>query len=465
MAKRVVESVDIQFKSDDQINTILNSISDMYKDPYRVLYEFVQNSIDSAEELRRANKGIYQYPINIYLLIDKKNKEFSIVDNCKGMDLVTLRGLANKIFDSKKKSLPWAIGKFGYGIHSFRAFFKLITFVIKQREDNKFRQISFEKNKVKNNYILELDQKEAPFSFESGTFVKLSSIDTSKYKFSNIDENKIKEAIELHCENILRERDLNIFVGVGIKKIIKCEPFDYDLVSGQYYNKEIKIMGKSVNVFLKIVDKPLKERKVRFVCKNFRINEIANCESFRRSSSNPDLWDHPNLIGYVEVGDLISPELERSDFPPTKERYLLYEELKKIEPELRELLEEVLEKTKSESLGELSNVLEDIFSQISKRDDLLFREALRKARLEESADFQVGGEGGGDSIGEGGPLSAQSVSVYQYGEGSGSGLGPNREGTGTNIGEGKGGIGINKLEEDIEVKKRRTSGFTIKFHQ
>src|SRR3989344_8834964 len=292
---KILEKVNIEINSEIQINNILNRIADMYKDPYRVMYEFIQNSIDSAEELRRSNKGKYPYPIKVYLLIDKKNKEFKIIDNCKGMDLPILRGLANKVFDSRKKNLPWAVGQFGYGVHSFRAFFNKITFKSKIK-DEKTREISFEKGKVKGNEIIELDEKDSDFNFNSGTSVKLNKIDNTKYKFSNIDENKIKEAIELHCENILREKDINIYVGIGMKKTLKCQPFDYDSIKGEYYKKDILIDNKRVNIFLKITEKPLIERMVRFTCKNFRINEVANCESYRKDSENPELWGHPNLI-------------------------------------------------------------------------------------------------------------------------------------------------------------------------
>ena len=72
--------------------------------------------------------------------------------------------------------------------------------------------ISFMKGKVKNNDIIQLDKEDTNFDFDSGTEVELSKIDTSKYKFSNIDEKKIKESIELHCENILREKDINIYI-------------------------------------------------------------------------------------------------------------------------------------------------------------------------------------------------------------------------------------------------------------
>lgn len=468
MARRTIDMVDIRITRDEQLNAVLQRIADMYKNPYRIIYEYIQNSIDSANALRENyNKTDFPYPIEIKININTKSKEIYILDDCEGMDIDLLHGLAISIFESRKKNLPWAAGQFGYGIHSFRSFFKKITFRTKVK-GGCLLEISFQKNRIKGNPIDEITEGDDDFPYESGTLVILSGFDQRKSKFKQITSERLKQDIELHFENILREPDFNIALLEDNSNKVVCEPFDYNSIDGvEMYNEiPIKVDGetKNLSVNLKVVETPQKDRFPKFTCKNIRINEIAFCSSFQRVSKNILLWEHPRLIGYVEVNDIIDPELERSDFPVSPERDLVYEELTKLEPEIREEIDKITESANIVKFYGLGGMLSNIFSRIAKDDDLFFREAYRRASSAgEEPDIFLAGLGGAELEGEGGP--GEGVGgiggTESIGIGEGEGLG--EDGTGPEIGSGEEGIGTEKSEEGAPAKKRKRPGFTIEF--
>ena len=83
---------------------IIHSISTLYNDANRVLLEFIDNSIDSAEEYFKPINNTYTRPIKITLKIKGKNyKEGSVVilDNCKGIS--NIEKIVQNIGNSDKK--------------------------------------------------------------------------------------------------------------------------------------------------------------------------------------------------------------------------------------------------------------------------------------------------------------------------------------------------------------------------
>ena len=462
--------VDIKLEREAQVNNALQLIAETYSSPERVIYEYIQNSVDSANELRIKNGGKFPYPINIRIDRDTVHKTFYIYDNCTGMPLLTLEGLASDVLESRKKNLPWAIGKFGYGIHSFRAFFKAITFWTRANPTGHICTISFKRDKIKDNELVELNDKETPFfKIPTGTIVRLLNFDTKKGVFKSISQEKLQKEIELHFENILREPIINITITENNIRAIKCRPFDYDSINGEYIKKKISINFNNkryyLDICLKVVDKPMKEWFPRFTCKNVRINEIASCRNFIKVSKNPELWSDPHLIGYTEVNDFISPQLERSEFPAGIKRDILYEKIVELETEIKDKINKIKESRKSETLKDYGDLLSDIFAKIAKDEELFYKEALREIRKGEKAEIHVTGEGGASLIGEGGPGEGDAGIDGSGGIeiGTGQGFGTEEEGRG--IGRGKGGSGI-EISEDkggTPAKRRRASGLSIEF--
>jgi len=467
---KLIKKVDIKIEREIQVNNALQLIAETYASPERVIYEYIQNSVDSAHELRIKNRGKFPYPINIRINRDTVNKTFYIYDNCTGMPLPVLEGLASDVLESKKKNLPWAIGKFGYGIHSFRAFFRAITFWTRNNPKDSVHLISFKRDKIKDNELMKLSTNESSFfKFPTGTIVRLLNFDTKKGTFKSINQEKLQREIELHFENILREPMLSITITENNIKSIKCKSFDYDSIDGEFIKKKMMIIFDSkkyyLDICLKVVDKPMKEWFPRFTCKNVRINEIASCRSFMKISKNPELWSDPHLIGYIEVNDFISPQLERSEFPAGDKRDVLYEKVIELETEIKDKINKIKEGRKSETLKDYGDLLSGIFAQIAKEEELSYREALREIRKGEKAELFVTGEGGASLIGEGGPGEGDAGIGGTGGVEIGTGLGFGTGDEGEGIGKGKGGSGIDVSEDkgDTPAKKRRASGLNIEF--
>ncbi len=57
------------------VNDFVNNIADLYTDPLRVLMEYIDNSLDSADDLRK-KEGTQNYPqpIRITVEINKNTK-------------------------------------------------------------------------------------------------------------------------------------------------------------------------------------------------------------------------------------------------------------------------------------------------------------------------------------------------------------------------------------------------------
>lgn len=87
--------------------------------------EYVDNAIDAAEGHRRENS---MFVGKVLIDIDLTKKVVSFSDDCGGMSPDQLLALLNSIGESSKKSVPWANGQFGFGVHAFRGFARYATF-------------------------------------------------------------------------------------------------------------------------------------------------------------------------------------------------------------------------------------------------------------------------------------------------------------------------------------------------
>ncbi|MBK8382753.1 MAG: ATP-binding protein [Ignavibacteria bacterium] len=91
-----------------------------YTDVYRILAEYVDNSIDSAEELFDEATESYSRDIEITVTKSangKKNRTITITDNACGMR-ISPNG-EYTIFKSDKKEDPCTNGMYGMGMFSF----------------------------------------------------------------------------------------------------------------------------------------------------------------------------------------------------------------------------------------------------------------------------------------------------------------------------------------------------------
>jgi len=92
-----------------------------------------------------------------------------------------------------------------------------------------------------------------------------------------------------------------------------------------------------------IANQPL-NRPVSFFARGRRIGQVTEIKSFmRKSVHKTSVWSHPHLVGYIEVGEIVQPIINRDDFVRTYGRTLLYEALLPVEAQLKALLAAVNE--------------------------------------------------------------------------------------------------------------------------
>lgn len=264
---------------------LLNLLAEGYKSLNKALMEYIDNSFDSADDYYDDALSRYQRDITIIITIDRANNTIAILDNCNGMDLEILKGLANSINDSEKRrraqKRPWVNGQFGLGAHAYRFFAQELR-VITKKNGSPAAAISIDRNepdaKLIKPYKLMLNG--------SGTFVELLDIDRQQMKHLNIQE--LKRDIETYFEMLLR-RNVTITIRDG-DQISVCKGFDYDQIEGIPIQKTITSwhfgtaiissgnLENGIHVNLKVCTKKI-DRPPFFSRKGRRINYISYMDS------------------------------------------------------------------------------------------------------------------------------------------------------------------------------------------
>ncbi len=411
--------------TEEQIKIILGRISDLYHDPVHVIYEYIQNSIDSAVLLKKMGFHEKRY---IFIHIDEINKQILIQDNCKGIKKEEVKKLlTQKIFESKKKNSPWLLGEFGFGVQSFRSWFKKLILITKHLDsqnaimidfnDSNARAIIKEEQELKLfgslldptiSYPLSDVFQEIGLQEWSDYLIRKLSIPQRRYgtdvilkglkkkghriSLTTIYEN-LKNELPIHFESYLRDELIEIFIIKWLKKgnkvyllYDKIKPINYD----SFFGKEIKGVIKDPNLnidlatyLFKIVNKEHLKDKIKFRLLNkylprvyklgMEINKIAYLLSFqnymRKNFPNVDLsvWERPNLIGYINIIDKQVPlEISRVDILPSRKREILYREIAKLTEILVKEFNELSEKEISKKEEALSTLLTSIASKVLK---------------------------------------------------------------------------------------------------
>lgn len=138
--------------------------------------------------------------------------------------------------------------------------------------------------------------------------------------------------------------------------------------------KRIKNLSYPMKIYLKITNEIVQDKRPIFINKGRRIEEIQSIKSFRaKSKYRTGLWGHSNLVGYVDVGGLISPNLQRDDFERSRERQMIYEELLKLETEIFDKLQALNQRSEDANMGKLEDLLSKALSRLANQDRLRFR--------------------------------------------------------------------------------------------
>lgn len=357
-------------------NAIINQISNTYKDFFRAAMEYIDNSVDVAAINKR--KGLKEN-YRICIDIDTHNKTISFLDNCGGMSPNELCNLLSNVGKSTKKAVSWANGQFGFGVHAFRAFAEVAQFISKKHNCPACK-IEIDRNKTEHDEV-NCEQIPENILIEEGTEVIISNFNKRVFK-KNEMKKRITYEISRHFDDILRTGLIEIYISENGYKKGKISAFDYKNMEGvEFPEKRIKIESSSkisfLDIDLKILDLPQKNRLPAITNKGRRIQSIADIQSYKKYlnsvGKNNYIWSNNDfIVGSIEINDFCSPNITRDDLSNNEERDVLYQELAKIQDKMEELFNEKQRSKKQEHLDEIGDKITNCLSNAMKNFKLKF---------------------------------------------------------------------------------------------
>ncbi len=442
--------------------SLLNEVARRYSSSERILMEYIDNALDDAEILYRNNAEAYPFEVRIEVIIDRHQRYVMVRDNCRGMKREVLERIVAKIGESQKRGVTWVNGRFGFGVHAFRAAAESIRFRTKNAHDDHFE---LKLNRHQHRDIRRPWTKPEPFATDTGTGTAVIVGPFDEDWFESVTVATIKQEIESHFERLLARPNLTITVQEWGGQSVQCEPFAYEQIAGKDFQRVLEIDFNGalhlIEVHLKVAEAEVPGRAARFFARGRRINEIAEIKSFiRKSRFHTSVWGHPNLLGYIEVGDIVRPIITRDDFDRGKGRTALYNEILTLEDELRAALNEINEEQRDSSLNRLEDVLRDVLDDLAREDRLRLRTELT-AGNEQGKAINGGGAENGE---EGGPDGdSNQTDSTSNGAGESTDTGPNPEDPGALQGQTEGGQQITPDPTAQQGAQRKRSGFDIRF--
>ncbi|HEX2787574.1 MAG TPA: ATP-binding protein [Ignavibacteria bacterium] len=304
--------------------------------------EYIDNSIDAAS-LRinpLTHKTIYQNDAEIIINIRGSNYaggSITITDNCKG--IFKLIDILQNIGFSNKKSQSWTNGNFGFGIYSFMAVCNRLDIITKFKGKNFAEKVTVTRNDFEKKSIsdvnLNITTVRADFA-EHYTEVTLSGFD--KEKWEDFRDLYLGIFISHHFDLILRESPLKIKL-LRNNKQTQCRPYMYGIHQGSEFTKEFTVkIGKGSNtiikkakIFLKYTSQRITKRPIAFFSKGRRINDVNQISLFD-SNNKTLIWSNPQLTGYIDTADILSPVITRNTYKNDIDTKRFFTQLKKLEP-------------------------------------------------------------------------------------------------------------------------------------
>ena len=446
-------------------NAIINQISNTYKDFFRAAMEYIDNSVDVAAINKR--KGLKE-KYRICIDIDTHNKTISFLDNCGGMSPNELCNLLSNVGKSTKKAVSWANGQFGFGVHAFRAFAEVAQFISKKHNCPACK-IEIDRNKTEHDEV-NCEQIPENILMEEGTEVIISNFNKRVFK-KNEMKKRVTYEISRHFDDILRTGLIEIYISENGYKKEKISAFDYKNMEGmEFPEKRIKIESSRkisfLDIDLKILDLPQKNRLPVITNKGRRIQSIADIQSYKKYlnsvGKNNYIWSNNDfIVGSIEINDFCSPNITRDDLSNNEERDILYQELAKIQDKMEELFNEKQRSKKQEHLDEIGDKITNCLSNAMKNFKLKFEIEKSSQSIghddKESIVDNDGSNWGGELSGGGGPgLDNNKNDGDKGGKGSG---GPGEN----NTGAGSGDRGLKEIEGESKKVIVQSSSPRIEF--
>ena len=465
---------------------LISNIASLYTNVNRIFLEYIDNALDSAEEYYSIEDNSYSRKIEIRFEVigsTFRNGSIAISDNCKGMeDLSQVVHIGN----SEKKAQPFLNGEFGFGIYAFMSACKTLHITSKYEDKSAFRieidKIKFDEDEINN--VLFPDLEKCKYDYESGTMAVLKGFNKETWK--SIEVQKLQEEIESHFELLLKRKNISIiFIKKGVPNI--CSAYNYDDIPGIEFSKEItslkgRLRGDEYNyhvtdqgkppikIYLKLSDNISLNRPPVFIKSGRRINQISKISNFK-SKHKSDIWKHPKLTGFIDVGNFLSPTLNRVDFKNNQQTRSFYNSLFDLENEILEWIEMVNEDQDRKHYQFFEDKLNSVLSGLAKLDMMNYRTDLIAGN-----ELPLDSGGGGHQFTEEGTGAKDRGSDipnegegFSFGLNEGEGLGIGENTNENNIPGNEEGEGLLNqepefLDENPELtgRRRKKSGFNIK---
>lgn len=451
-----------------QIHTrLLMAQAGSYDNVEKSIAEFVDNSLDSAEEMRDIN---FEYKKKIKIEVSfqgstKKTSQITIKDNCVGMDKEELYRICTHVGDSKKKNHSFSNGQFGFGIFSFSEFFQSVTIQSKNQNSNLAHEVTLSRKILDSNGAISI--KTIPSSNfnngESGTVIILREY--LKRNWKGVNKNKLIQFLNQHFERLLGSTNLEIKVrDKNGEEILK--PFDYKSLDGlgliessegspkmELYNKKTGqtkslIAGEITNNMkcnIKVVkSRNLTEKPFFIAIKGRRIGDVKHAITGKKLDYS--IWSSPYLTGFLELGAFAEPDISRTKLKRGERKEVIVEYLQRKEKDIKELLEDRNKQNEDKSWNDTADKINNILKDMTKEFNVHFSELSGS----KGKDLGSGGKEGGARIRTGGRKEIPGKKEITDGEGHGLGKG------------GTGPLGEDQFSDDISNKPRNTA-LSIRF--
>jgi hypothetical protein len=471
---------------------IIPNVASLYNDVNRIFMEYIDNSIDSAETFYNDKSRKYSRPLEITLEIHGDNYrdgKVIIYDNCFGITNFTK--VVQSIGNSDKRADFTTNGQFGYGIYSFMASCSKLELTSKTENENA-KYLPIEKHQFDTDKQEDVSFPNPKtikfFEFASGTKICLSEFDKHNWKQINISE--LQNEVEKHFEILLSRKNLTIrLIRINSrllhdKEEYVCKPFDYDQYEGEIwedyqsdltfkdgrrYPEQRKLTTKKpLHVFIKITKgKEINKRPI-FICKGRRIGEVKDIKSFK-SNHKSELWDHPNVTGYIDLSDFLDPTIARTDFRNNVQSKALFSYLINVEPLILDVIREVNKTSEERHYQQLEDRLNQALSKLARLDAMNYRTDLLSGN---DINLLKGGTGqdieNGNGAKDKGNSTIDSISERELGENEGFGKGIGGNSGNIPGGDDDGDFALNKEAdnpfEDTGFKggEKKKAGFNIR---
>ncbi len=353
---------------------LVRNVSSVYSDPVRVFMEYIDNSLDACEDHYVSKRNAYRIKVKIEIEIQgntnsAENLKVVFRDNCGGIK--SLQEILSNIGNSTKKDQPWLNGQFGYGIYSFLAICNKMEIITRCKRRNQAVVITsadFSKEKLAE-VKLHLKHEGSVELNSDGTTVILSGFDESM--IGKLQAESLAKEIESHFELLLSRDQLEIKIMQG-ESVRICEPFDYASFEGGEYRTTISlpsVNGSHANSHCEIYLKFTKGRALNrcpvFVSRKRRISSVKDLKIFDTDCKS-SIWGHPNITGYIDTGNLLTPALSRKDYKNSKEIKVLFKLIRKKQPEIEAFVKENFEASSPTDFSALEKRLIGVFKAVIK---------------------------------------------------------------------------------------------------